>query len=1249
MKRMNCWNWAGPMDPKRTAGRANLRPTPSRRQSTLKKTLVRSLMAAVWAATMLVGSLATAAVVTKSPDLGAYWQEVGYGATEVYADSFVAPSSGTVLELGTWLSYLGGATGGLTFQVYGSVGGNAANGPNLGNVYATTSVLSGLSASTLTYYQFAPLSGSTALIAGDTYWFGVSGLSGTADCYYQVGGHTQNSGGIVDNGTFWYTNSPPSFVGGYTPEMAFSVSVGLAVATSTWNGGGGDANWMTGGNWGGTAPSASNALTFSGTVQLANNNNFPANTQFDGITFDNTAGAFTLNGNTINLAGNIVNAGTNMQTINLNLALQQNVNFSSTSGTLVLGGVVSGSGGIAQTNPGTVILTGSNTYSGGTTLSAGLLQVGSGAALGSGGLSLGGGTLATAAPMTLPMAIALPTSGVSGTINTSGNNVTLSGPLSGSGGFSKVGAGLLSLSNSSSISGSVTVDGGTLQVGTGSLLTTGNYYVGNSAVGAFSQSGGTVGFANTGSYYYPYLYIGYNSNSTGSYTLSNSGLLTAPSNAYGGMYVGYSGTGSFTQSGGTVNLSSISAYVGGFSYGASGSYNLSGNGVANFSSMYVADEFSSGSLNVSGSGALSLYSLSVAGYYAIGTGSLSQNGRVNSSQFTVGNSNGASGTFTQSGGTNAITGSFGLGTTTSSSGSYFLTSGLLNNSGNGEFLGSSSLSNAIVYDTGSLGTGLFQQTGGTNSTNFVWIGNGSSYQYGGGTLQLNSPGGLQVMSGGTLNGNNAVTNLYVPANSILDLSGSLVNTGSMTVTVAANSMVITPSAGFNPNPNGTFLSYTNLGLTHTLGTTLSVAAGQSLSFPGVIVDPVNVQGSFVDPGADNNGLFLTGGLTISGTGNVNVGYDGAVVTSGSGSGMTGGMLGGASHYVGMTGSGVFSQTGGTNTVTGLILGYNSGSNGTYRLSSPGLLSNNYEYIGEYGTGNFVQTGGTNSSSQIYFGMYGNSIGSGTLSGGALSTYTEFIGYDGGTGVFTQAGGTHTVTNLYFSYYGGSSTYNLSNGLLAVSYLYQGGTSTFNFTGGTLQANGSLNTSLPIVLQTAGSNGTFNTNSYTSTLSGPISGSGGLIVAGNGSLYLEGNNSYSGGTNLLAGTLVAGNNLGSATGTGNVILNGGALSSLSSGMIAGAVLAGSGANAIIPGGAVYPSFGTLTIGRLDDEQLNHADLQRGQPARQRQLLRQHDQSVGRLADGGPRQHNRLCHQSRCCGRLSPLRRNLRQPCPEQLLV
>ena len=110
--------------------------------------------------------------------------------------------------------------------------------------------------------------------------------------------------------------------------------------------------------------------------------------------------------------------------------------------------------------------------------------------------------------------------------------------------------------------------------------------------------------------------------------------------------------------------------------------------------------------------------------------------------------------------------------------------------------------------------------------------------------------------------------------------------------------------------------------------------------------------------------------------------------------------------------------------------------------------------------------------------------------------------------------------------------------------------------------------------TVGGNGSSN------VYSGNLSGLGGLVKIGGGSLTLSGSNTYGGPTTLVAGTLVAANATGSATGQGNVTLNGGVLSSGSFGTIAGAVLAGSAAHVIMPGGGLPAGqYGTLTIGSL----------------------------------------------------------------------
>jgi len=174
-------------------------------------------------ALFLFSGLSSATVIEKAPDLGNYWSPLSSSGTYVYANSFVAEETGTVASLGLWLR---GGSSNLVFMVLDSVGGNPAQGPSIGSVLASTATVAGLSYGALTYVE-AAATNSLILNAGSTYWFAASaiGLGGLGS--YNVGGHTQNSGGIVDNGTFWFSNSSSgaSFDGrNLTPEMAFRVT-----------------------------------------------------------------------------------------------------------------------------------------------------------------------------------------------------------------------------------------------------------------------------------------------------------------------------------------------------------------------------------------------------------------------------------------------------------------------------------------------------------------------------------------------------------------------------------------------------------------------------------------------------------------------------------------------------------------------------------------------------------------------------------------------------------------------------------------------------------------------------------------------------------------------------------------------------------------------------------------------------------------------------------------------------------------
>jgi len=94
----------------------------------------------------------------------------------------------------------------------------------------------------------------------------------------------------------------------------------------TWTGGA-SVSWSNSNNWNPLAiPVANDSLVFAGATQLSNTNDLAAGTRFNGLTFDASAGAFTLSGNTINLGGDIINNSAFAQTVALPLSLQGTYN-----------------------------------------------------------------------------------------------------------------------------------------------------------------------------------------------------------------------------------------------------------------------------------------------------------------------------------------------------------------------------------------------------------------------------------------------------------------------------------------------------------------------------------------------------------------------------------------------------------------------------------------------------------------------------------------------------------------------------------------------------------------------------------------------------------------------------------------------------------------------------------------------------------------------------------------------------------
>jgi T5SS/PEP-CTERM-associated repeat protein len=668
-------------------------------------------------------------------------------------------------------------------------------------------------------------------------------------------------------------------------------------------------------------------------------------------------------------------------------------------------------------------------------------------------------------------------------------------------------------------------------------------YIGSTGNGTFTQTGGTNTISNI--LYVGYnagysgiynlsgginsasaIYLGYNSGSCGTYNLSGSGQLSI-----GNEYIGYSGMGTFTQNGGINTVRYMNIAANGTYTLSAGTLNISGGienqgilDLSNSSAIINATasiiDFSNVIHTGAGKPSINLDSNSLlivpigfdsANYFKNYSNSgllyyIGSDLNIPSSYSIAGIGSINDHVYCQ--GTLSATPTYSInlksGLTILGSGSVKLQNGSLyiNDSNSGMYGGSLMTSNQYV---GSPGTGKFEQTGGTNSSGNIYLGNNS------GSI------GTYDISGGDISG---PTSLYLGYNSGSNGTCNLSGTGqlhSVNLYIGYSGTGTFTQTGGTNSPNFCYLGY-NSGSSGTY--ILSDNGKLSSSTSGVCIG-YNGTGIFTQTGGTNSSpaaLFL----------GYNSGANGSYTLSGSGS------LSSNGECIGYSGTGTFTQTGGTNTLgsSPIYLGLNSGATGTYYLRGTGNLSasGNSEYVGYSGTGTFNQSGGTNSiSGYLYLGYNSGANGTYNLSDtGILSkVYDEYIGYFG-TGTFNQTGGTNTTSALHLGLSSNASgTYILNGGTLITKFIYAGsGNNTFKFGGGTLQASGDSGTMMPMILTGDGGNANVNTAGYNFPLAGILSGLGGLNKLGSGTLSLEGSNSYSGNTCINAGKL-------SLTSTGSI--------------------------------------------------------------------------------------------------------------------
>ncbi|MGN7614232.1 autotransporter-associated beta strand repeat-containing protein [Magnetococcales bacterium HHB-1] len=149
-------------------------------------------------------------------------------------------------------------------------------------------------------------------------------------------------------------------------------------------------------------------------------------------------------------------------------------------------GQINGSGQLLKQGDGDLILTGNNSFTGGTMLSSGTVTLGANNSLGSGAITLVEGTTVNLSTGTLNNALII-TGDV--TFNNE-NNTTLSGTISGDHDLVKSGTGILTLNGNNDYTGTTTVSGGTLKITDGSNLGHGNLILGEDST--LDVSGGSI-------------------------------------------------------------------------------------------------------------------------------------------------------------------------------------------------------------------------------------------------------------------------------------------------------------------------------------------------------------------------------------------------------------------------------------------------------------------------------------------------------------------------------------------------------------------------------------------------------------------------------------------------------------------------------------------------------------------------------------------------------------------------------------
>lgn len=819
------------------------------------------------------------------------------------------------------------------------------------------------------------------------------------------------------------------------------------------------------------------------------------------------------------------------------------------AGTTTLGGANSYAG-LTTLTAGTLDVTGTNSSAGNTT-SGGtlLLDNASNGGLASGTLTISGGIVQAAnAARTLSNNTLLTGSStisgsqsltINGTVTNSGGSRTLTSSITGGNtlalgtvylseaqgtarSFTVSGVGNTTINSiQDSAAGNSTAGGNTFIVnqtaGMGTLtLANADNYTGTTTLTSGTLSLGNKAVFGTSAVAWSAVSTSASTDLSGANKITNNGTLTGSSTFTGSNNIELGGT--FTATGSRTITNNIAT--------ATGTLTLSG------STIGLSSSATTNTLTFAGSGN-TMVSAVLQNNGTGGTATAGNLAYTGGGKLTLANTNTYTGTTAVSNGTLALTGAGAI-----SSGSTITVSstGNLTTSGSGTITGATTsltdtggtvtLSTANTYggNTTINGTNALLQIGASSSPT---VGTPTSGAIGTGTLilgtaNLQAVGGAQTLAN-NITFNNAA-NYTISGSNNLTLNGNLSWNGSQTMTV------------------------TNSGTT-TFGGTLSLRNDASLaqrSFTLSGTGNVNLNGSIVN-GSSGNGIVVindTGTTTLNG----NNSYSGSTTIGDATHNST--VILGNANALGYGGVSTVNSSTTVNSGSTLDLNGQVGINEPITLNGTGIGGNGALINSNTGTAAVISNG---------FAALGIATAGTGYTDGTYSLMFSGGGGTGAAGTATIVGG--VVTSVQVTSSGSGYTSNPTASLPGTA-----GTPTTVAAFNTSASSINLNTTSSI-----GGAGDITVNAY-------VSGGGGLTKVGAGTLNLSSTNTYTGATNVSAGTLIDNGSL-----TSSVAVAGGATfggSGSTTGTISGAGSVGGvvPVGSILTASAVDPSGGlTFNLG------------------------------------------------------------------------